>query len=344
VSQSRLVAKVLGWILLTSYMAVSEDSKMIQRPIIDVPSQASYLKYVLSKSQELGLGSDPQFLGLLNQYCACPDDSEVSELVREKIVRAELFNLIAPDPFRTTNPAPACEFAGDVMLGIVENSGKAWRVSPKLLTSNLLCLGRSGGGKTNLLLLLAAQVLQKRLATVRIYDRKLDYVCLSIFPNFVYWLLEHYYINWIQPPPGLSHKRWVPVLFEIFGNHLDIRVAGRNLLTNATLWACEQRRSEETGYYPTLIDIRNIIRSRKYAPQSHQARYQETDLNRIEGLIDVLGEHVCSQRQLDWDTFLNSSWAISLFGIPTDYQNLFISVTSSAILLHKMATGKRVSS
>ena len=246
-----------------------------------------------------------------------------------------------PNPFRAANSGTSQILIGEIGLGIIEDAGIPWAVSPKLLTNNMLCAGRSGGGKTNLLLLILAQVLERSLAKIRIFDRKLDYACLSIFPDFIYWLLEDFFTNWIQPPPGLHYRRWVTLLYEIFANYLDIRIAGRNLLTSATLWTCEQRKSDQTGDYPTLRDIRNIIRSRRYPLQSHHARYQETVLNRIDGVLDIFGEHVCSKRQLDWNKFLSASWAISLFGIPTDYQNLFISVTIGSVLLHKMAANYR---
>ena len=63
---------------------------MAVRPTIDVANQTNYLKYALTKSQELGLANDSQFLGLLNVLAACPDDHEVGQLVRERIAHAEL--------------------------------------------------------------------------------------------------------------------------------------------------------------------------------------------------------------------------------------------------------------
>lgn len=171
----------------------------------------------------------------------------------------------------------------------------------------------------------------------------MDYASLSVFAGFVYWMLGDYYTNWLQPPPGVSHKAWVPIFCEIPSNYLDIRVAGRNLITTVADWLCEKHNSSVSGVYPTLKDVYHVIRSKKYPAVSHLARYQETILNRLEGLLAVFGDHICSQRRLDWNIFHNTNWAISLYGIPTDYQNLFITVTTAKILVYRMANNLRSS-
>lgn len=176
---------------------------------------------------------------------------------------------------------------------------------------------------------------------IKAFDRKLDFACLSQFPGFTYWTLSQYFTNWIAPPPTISHLHWIPIVAEIFGNFLDIRIAARSLLVSNALWLCEIRRSAVTGIYPTLKDIFNVIRSKQYPAPSHLARYQETVLNRIDGLLTTFGDHICSHKKLNWRRFLDSNWAISIHGIPTDLQNLFITVTTSSILLYRIHNNLR---
>lgn len=296
---------------------------------------------VVKRAQMLGLDRYPRFCTYLKHYVINPRDTEIRQILDEMIRGAELHNLQDLDLFRRTNPLLCDDLTGTIGLGFIPPQNVPWLIPPALLTSSMLVTGRSGGGKTNLILLMSYQLLQNRLATVKFFDRKMDYACLSRFPDFVYWMLEDHYTNWIEPPPGVHFRKWIPTLFEIFANYGDIRIAGRNLLTNATLWLCKERNSTDTGTYPTLKDVLNVIRHRKYPIQSHQARYKETVINRISGLLDIFGDHVCSHKRLNWKTFANSSWAISLDGIPTDYQNLFITVTSAKLLRHRMAKNQR---
>lgn len=297
---------------------------------------------LISKSINLGLSRDPLHASLMQFLDLNPSDKAVYELLCERVENEERIQLYNNDPFRATNPIlPNC-FQGNIALGYILPKFIPWVVDPLILTNGFLACGRTGGGKTNLFLLVLSQILSQNLCNVKIFDRKLDYACLSIFQNFHYWSFKDYFVNWLEPPPGLSYRKWLSILFEIFANYLDVRIAGRNLLIDASLWLGNQRNSEQSGIYPTLIDVRNVIKSKKYPFQSHLARYQETIINRLTGLIDIYGDHICSNRKLDWDKYINSSWAISLDGLPTDMQNLMIAVTLGKILSHKMATNKRI--
>lgn len=176
---------------------------------------------------------------------------------------------------------------------------------------------------------------------IKIFDRKFEFHALLVYPNFVYWQLNDFFTNWIEPPPGISIENWINTFCEILSNFLDIRIAARGLIASKILWLCKERNSIETGIYPTLRDVYQLIRNTKYHLLSHTARYQETVSNRFEGLFAVFGDHICSQRKQNWENFLKTNWAISLDGIPVDYQNLFITVTISKIMMYRMAHNMR---
>lgn len=173
------------------------------------------------------------------------------------------------------------------------------------------------------------------------FDRKDDYACLSVFPDFLYWLLKDFYCNWLEPPPGFSYTVWINTFAEIMGNFLDIRVAARSLFTSKALWLAKKMRSEQTCIYPTLWNVYHVIRKTKCPVISHTARYKETILNRLEGIFNVFSDHVCSNKRLNWDAFFTTDWIISISGIPTDFQNLFISVIIAKIMLYRIANNQR---
>ncbi|MEZ5359846.1 MAG: hypothetical protein R3F48_13585 [Candidatus Zixiibacteriota bacterium] len=173
------------------------------------------------------------------------------------------------------------------------------------------------------------------------FDRKGDYACLSVYPGFVYWLLEDFYINLLAPSPSVPFRLVVAQVAEIISNYMDIRVAARNLFTAIALAQYNDRLSRGITIYPSIKDIYDALRTRRYPLQSHLSRYKETLTNRLEGILSVFGDHICSTRALDWERFMQTDWTISLEGIPTDYQNLFITIMIAKIVSYRMAQNVR---
>ena len=295
---------------------------------------------LVRRSQQTGLSRDPRFSILLRYLQTDPEDIEVHELVLEAIEEAEMTNLLSPDPFRATNPIARDDLPGTMGLGFIPPSGIPWLIHPDMLTTSALICGRTGGGKSNLIFLILAQLLKTNIS-VRVFDRKSEYHPLLFFPDFTYTLFNDYYTNWLEPVPGKTVQSWISALAEIMGNYLDIRVAARGLFVSKALWLCEQRRSTETGIYPTLRNVYQVIRNTKYPGVSHLARYRETLLNRLEGLFAVFGDRICSNRRVRWDKYLNASWGISLTGKPTDDQNLLISIEVARLMDYKEANNLR---
>jgi hypothetical protein len=172
----------------------------------------------------------------------------------------------------------------------------------------------------------------------------MEYHALLRYNQFTYWLLEDYYTNWLEPPPGVRLEAWVNTFCEILSNFLDIRVAARSFLASKVVWLCKRQNSVETGIYPTVKDIFYLVRKMKIPLMSHTARYQETIVNRLEGLITVFGDHISSRRRMNWQRYLCTDWAISLDGIPSDLQNLFIATTIAKIMLHRIVNNMRSAS
>lgn len=178
---------------------------------------------------------------------------------------------------------------------------------------------------------------------IKIFDRKTDFACLAMFAGFIHWQIADYFDNWLNPPPGVPFPVWINVFAEILSNFTDIRLAARTLVATTALAIYRERFYPSDESFPTLQDVHDRIQRTRYDPRSHLARYQETILHRLVGLLQALGPQICSRRRLNWQRYLDSSWAISLENLPTDYQNLFISVTVAKILLHRMANNLRTS-
>ncbi|MEZ5359845.1 MAG: hypothetical protein R3F48_13580 [Candidatus Zixiibacteriota bacterium] len=112
------------------------------------------------RSHRTGLIKNTQHSQLLRILDANPEDSEVQSLVLEALESAETQNQLDPDPFRPTNPAFSDGLHGRLLLGKVSNTNSPWLIEPDMLTNSILICGRSGGGKTNFILLILAQILE----------------------------------------------------------------------------------------------------------------------------------------------------------------------------------------
>jgi hypothetical protein len=176
---------------------------------------------------------------------------------------------------------------------------------------------------------------------LKIFDRKGDYSALSSFPGFVYWMLPDFAMNLLEPPPGVSFRSWIGILSEILSNYLDIRVAARGLFTTICLHLHEERQLQGIALCLTLEDVHARLESLRYPAISNLNRYRETLLNRIEALITDLHDQVCLNKKLDWQSFLSVDWALSLIGLPTDRQNLLITVIIAKILTYRMVHNLR---
>ena len=117
---------------------------------------------LIKRSTKTGVNRYPRFTQLMRFLQVNPDDSELCELAVEALDEAEMRELLDPDPFRATNPISPHDLPGNVFLGLIPPMGIPWLTHPDMLTNHLLLAGRSGGGKTNMILLILAQLLEIR--------------------------------------------------------------------------------------------------------------------------------------------------------------------------------------
>lgn len=111
---------------------------------------------------DLGL----QCLVLVQSALQCleldPLDKQAFEFLTDQIAEAKHMQLISPDPFRATNPISPADLPGSIGLGFIPPSGVPWLITPEILLTHVLIVARSGGGKSNLIFLILAQLLVGR--------------------------------------------------------------------------------------------------------------------------------------------------------------------------------------
>lgn len=106
----------------------------------------------------LGATRSPQWMRGFQLLALNEDDGAVRELLLEDLRARHEHSILEPHPFRTTNPLPREGLDGVIRLGIAEETGSVYGIPVAQLFTHLLIVGRSGGGKTNLLLLMVLQI------------------------------------------------------------------------------------------------------------------------------------------------------------------------------------------
>jgi len=113
----------------------------------------------IKRAQKTSLSQSKDYQSLISFLAEDPTDVELNEIAEESLIEAEYENLIDPDPFRLTNPIDHFLLMGTIGIGYVVSSGNPYYILPELLNTHMLVLGRTGGGKSNLILLILFQLL-----------------------------------------------------------------------------------------------------------------------------------------------------------------------------------------
>jgi DNA helicase HerA-like ATPase len=123
---------------------------------------SNHLERLFLDAKKLGVLRSPQNAALAGFVAEDPNDTELIELLEEEVNIQKALAVVDPDPFRATNPLNETDLQGSIGLGFILPERIPWRIYPEMLTNHMLILGRSGGGKTNLIFLILLQLLEAR--------------------------------------------------------------------------------------------------------------------------------------------------------------------------------------
>jgi len=282
--------------------------------------------------RETGLNRNEIFAQAQEFLAFNPNDPLLQEFVAEPLAEFAAEQVFDPDPFRGTNPIVSDGVNGIIKLGFVEHTGVKYGINPDDLTTNTLIFGSAGGGKTSLVKLMLAQLLELGIKGLMIPDRKgnLDSF-VSYYKNYYYIPYQHFNDNALRPVPGDKLKNWLGDFFMIMANFFDLRSTSRMLLMDKALWLFEQWDFVNTGRCPTILDLYRVIKGTKYPLLSHYARYAESCTSRLKGLLDYFGDCLCSKRIINWEKLLTLNIAIGLEDLPFDFQSFYIAYITSKI-------------
>lgn len=208
---------------------------------------------------------------------------------------------------------------------------------------HVLVAGQTGCGKSTLIKVLFSQVL----GFARIYAApfivwmfaKADDLrpLLMIHQDITVVQFKEIKLNPLEPPRGTGAVEWASVFVDFFNQALGLMGATRALLVESLSILYEAYGKH--GYYPSLIDLYIYIKNQKYPGFSRTARYQESLVNRLTGLLNgPLGNVFdCSRGHINALTEMNAIFEVQHL---TTEQEVFMVNYFVSYLFHKKLANK----
>ena len=109
-----------------------------------------------------GIAELPDIKTALQQLSVNPQDFECLAYVRSRLRAATIQEILNPGPFRRTNPTNSNKISGPIILGKVRHSEISWGIDQDALTEHLICVGRTGGGKSTVIKKILREILKRR--------------------------------------------------------------------------------------------------------------------------------------------------------------------------------------
>lgn len=308
------IIAVIGFLLMLS-MPRTENP----RRIYVVPShsgaaspQNEAVLRLYDEARKLGLLADDVVRRLFLSLLRAPD-KDLYGLVKEKVEQAQRAHFLCPRPFQAWLPMRA-ESRGEIPLGLVMGSGHEYGISPG--DRHVLLLGATGRGKSY-----AVRKVMKALILsgwrLFVFSKKQDARSIAtLFSDRVglFRLSNHLFrYNPLQPSPGVGLAHTQTLFAEAF-------CQSQGLLTGSAAHI-QSRLSElfhlfgtekDVARVPCLYDLRDRVRDEKLSGYSRDARFQESILNRLDGIMSGIGPVLACSHGLPIERMLSDGISIIL--------------------------------
>ena len=238
---------------------------------------------------QIGARGDPIVMRLVKLLMVDPSSREVRRLLEQRLMPYRIRHITRPDYFAENLPDRQDAFAGTIELAELEN-GIKWRIDPaQVLNTHWLNVGPTGSGKSNVSLRLADLIMSEGILVAWYDNRKKEGRRLLKKHKSVVVLNPTTLKITPRPPVNVPIGLWGTVLFELFAP-LDLRLAGRQALTESYHRLCKKYRVEETGVWFSFLDLLEDLMSRPQRSWDRNAGYLQGAIQRLKALIDAFGE------------------------------------------------------
>ncbi len=239
---------------------------------------------LLIQARKLGCTESVAFRRLFRVLTIDPFHPTARPLIERMVAKAQATQELYGTPF---DPPPT-GLHGPIVPGRT-SSGRPAPFGIEMMEGNMLCLGQSGSGKSNLLLVLAPQLAAagKTFWTFELSKGE---------QQRSYWLFEHlgcalvimrdrdWIANILEVPFGVRIETWIVRCVEILSEALQIPDAAQDLLTQSIIQLYKQF-SVFSGstFYPTLPELVQHIEGQARAnPQARSVLLRRLNLLLLE--------------------------------------------------------------
>jgi hypothetical protein len=269
-----------------------------------------------------GLCRDRKVIALLKRHIVDPTEENLKALYRRinpKIVYQEIFGKPFPEPNELVD--------GQIRFARTE---QGQLVGFNRNEFHTLVSGRTFCGKTVLLIIMLGQAILSG-AIVWLFAKAKDVRSLLRFSQetIVIDFSGQTKINPLLPPPGVGTTFWINCFADVFIQAFGLYDGTKNFLLEKLTYLYQK------NTMPTIHDLFRLIKSFKFSGYSRDARYQESALNRLSGMISSLGE-TFSYPCVKLEDLANKNIIFEIQGLTSEQQVFIVNILLTWLFYYKL--------
>jgi hypothetical protein len=247
--------------------------------------QSTYASSLLDLAKRAKMENDPVTQMMLFNY-GMTGNQHLKMGLEQRLKMQALIEELEPFPFsriREENIRERISPEQRIQLGQVMNSSVPCFYNYQEFPTHGVILGPTGRGKTNLLLNIFSQCIEKGIP-IWIFDKKKDFRRLiKKYPEIlVFRASKDLPIGFLDSPPNVPQIDWMAKFFELFCKVHSLLDGSDNLMSaEADELFVKLGSYEPSGVPPSIMDLKNHIEQKDYKRHYRKSQYQESILNRL---------------------------------------------------------------
>jgi len=235
------------------------------------------------------------------------------------------------------------QVGGEIRIGYLEGTKIVFGISRDEMTQNMLEVGRSGTGKTNL-----QRVIQLELHRLKNHFLIIDvtkpggrFVKKYIPELRILRIPRDFIPDFVFPPPGASGDAWRLEFSGVTGEVFDFGHAAKSAFVDIVDSLHLKHDSESTGIYPNIFEIHETVETML---QERSPTIQKDTLRRIrnktKAIVIALGKESSGKKCIPLENLLSQFVCIELMGLAVyEIQIWTVSMMLARIVMYRFANG-----